>query len=149
MFSNRWLPMTDLRTEMHRLRDEMDRLFGRWGNSGRLLFSQTAFPTMNLWEDDERLFVEAELPGLELQDLEIYVNAGNQLTVKGERKEPTFPSGAWHRRERGFGSFARTLELPAHVDAEKVQAEFKNGVLTVTLPKAPEARPHRIEVKAD
>jgi len=134
---------------MNRLRDEMDRLFGRWGTTGRLLFSPTAYPPMNVWEDDDRLYVEAELPGLELKDLEIYVNAGNQLTVKGNRQEPTFEKGAWHRRERGFGAFARTFELPSHVDAEKVEAEFKNGVLTVVLPKAPESRPRRIEVRAD
>jgi HSP20 family protein len=149
MLSMRWQPLNELRSEMGRLRDEMDRLFGRWGTGHRFLSSPTTFPPMNLWEDDDKLYVEAELPGLEMKDLEIYVNAGNQLTVKGERQEPKFESGAWHRRERGCGSFARTLELPTHVDAEKVEAEFKNGVLTVTLPKAAESRPRRIEVRAD
>lgn len=149
MVSTRWQPFTELRAEMNRLRDEMDRLFGRWGGTGRLLFSATTYPPMNVWEDDDRLYVEAELPGLELKDLEIFVNAGNQLTVKGNRQEPVLEQGAWHRRERGFGSFARTLELPSHVDADKVEAQFKCGVLTVVLPKAAEARPRRIEVRAD
>ena len=103
---------------------------------------------MNLWEDDEHLFVEAELPGMELGDLEIYVH-GDQLAVKGERKEPTCEKSTWHRRERGYGKFARVLELPVSVEEDKVQASFKNGVLTVTLPKRAEAKPRRIEIHAD
>lgn len=149
MVGTRWQPFTELRAEMNRLRDEMDRLFARRGAGSWSLFPTVTYPAMNVWEDEQRLYVEAELPGLDLGDLEIYVNAGNQLTVKGERKSPAVEHGTWHRRERGCGTFSRTVELPSSVDANKVEAEFKNGVLLVTLPKAEEARPRRIAVKAE
>jgi len=71
------------------------------------------------------------------------------LAVKGERKEPACDKGTWHRHERGYGKFSRVLELPTAVDEDKVEAAFKNGVLTITLPKGAEAKPRRIEVRAD
>jgi len=147
MLSTRWQPMADAQAELTRLRDEMDRLFGRW-TGRRFPLAPTTYPLMNLWEDEDNLFVEAELPGMELGDLEIYVH-GDQLAVKGERKEPTCENGTWHRRERGYGKFARVLELPVTVNEDKVEAAFKNGVLTITLPKRAEAKPRRIEVRAD
>ena len=85
---------------------------------------------------------------MELSDLEIYVH-GAQLAVKGERKEPTCEKSTWHRRERGYGKFARVLELPLAVDEDKVEAAFKNGVLTIKLPKRADNKPRRIEVRAD
>lgn len=147
MLSARWQPMADVQGEVNRLRDEMDRLFGRW-TGRRFPLAPTAYPLMNVWEDDENLFVEAELPGMELGELEIYVH-GDQLAVKGERKEPSAGKGAWHRQERGHGKFSRVLELPLAVDEDRVEAAFKNGVLTITLPKRAEAKPRRIEVRAD
>lgn len=147
MFATRWVPFTEMGREMNRLRDEMDRLFGRFGANGPRPFGANVYPAVNLWEDDNSLYVEAELPGFELNELEIYVTGGNQLTVKGERKQPELPSGTWHREERGFGSFSRMIELPNRVDSDKVSAEFKHGVLTVTLPKSAEVKPRRIEVK--
>ena len=71
------------------------------------------------------------------------------LTIKGERKTPSFDQGGWHRRERGYGRFNRTLELPTDVESDKVEAHFKHGVLLIELPKREEAKPRRIEVKAD
>jgi HSP20 family protein len=132
---------------MNRLRHEMDRLFDRWGDNRPQQYSRSTFPPLNLWENDDNLFVEAELPGFALEDLEIMVTGGNQLSIKGERKAPELEGGAWHRRERGFGRFNRALELPGYVDSENVSAEFKNGVLTITLPKREEVKPRRIEVK--
>jgi HSP20 family protein len=136
--------------EMHRLRNEMDRLFGRYG-SGRSprQFGMSVFPPVNLWEDDDNLYVEAELPGFELDELEIYVTGGNQLSVKGERKQPELTNGSWHRQERGFGNFSRMIELPSDVDCDKVSAEFKHGVLTIKLAKSEAVKPRRIEVKAN
>jgi HSP20 family protein len=132
---------------MNRLQDEMNRVFDRWG-TGRVGTARGVFPAFNLWEDDGSIYVEAELPGLELADVEIYVTGSDQLNVTGERKEPDHEKGAWHRQERGHGKFSRTIELPHDVDAEKVTAEFKHGVLTITLPKQEEVKPRRIEVKA-
>jgi len=147
MLGTRWQPVADVQAEVNRLRDEMDRLFGRW-TGRRFPLAPTTYPMMNVWEDDENLFVEAELPGMELGDLEIYAQA-DHLAVKGERKEPAYDKITWHRRERGYGKFARVLELPVPVDENQVQAAFKGGVLTVTLPKRPEAKPRRIEVRAE
>ena len=143
----RWQPLGDVRNEMSRLHDEMNRLFGRYGNGGREL-ARNAYPPLNLWEDEHNLYFEAELPGFKLEDLEIYVNGDNQLSIKGERKPPEMQQGTWHRQERGYGVFARLMELPSPVDSAKVSANFKNGVLTITLPKRDEVKPRKIEVKA-
>jgi HSP20 family protein len=135
-----------MRAEMNRLHDEMNRLFGRVGNGVRRL--QNVYPPLNLWEDESNLYVEAELPGFHLDDLEMYVTVENQLSVKGERRQPEVKDGTWHRQERGYGSFSRVIELPSAVESDRVTAEFKDGVLTVTLPKKEEAKPRRIEVRA-
>jgi HSP20 family protein len=132
---------------MNRLHEEMNRLFGRYANGSRE-FAHSNYPPLNLWEDDNNLYVEAELPGFQLDDLEMYVTGENQLSIKGRRKQPELENGAWHRQERGYGAFSRLMELPGAVDSEKVSAEFQNGVLTITLPKKEEAKPRRIEVKA-
>jgi HSP20 family protein len=147
MFSTRWHSFEDMRSDMNRLRQEMDRLFGRSvGNGGR---SSAVFPALNVWEDAENLYAEAELPGLALEDLEIYVHGGNVLVIQGERKKPQLEGGVWHREERGYGSFSRSFELPYPVDADKVEAQFKQGILTVTMPKQEQAKPRRIEVKSN
>jgi len=148
MLSTRWQPFLEMQSEMGRLREEFDRLFGRAAGRRAPAFTGTAYPPLNVWEDDNNLYVEAELPGLELSDLEIFVN-GNQLTVNGERQQPGPETVTWHRRERGFGKFSRTFELPGFADAEKVGAELKCGVLTITLPKREESKPRRIEVKGE
>jgi HSP20 family protein len=133
---------------MNRLHDEMNRLFGRYGNGSREL-ARSVYPPLNLWEDQENLYVEAELPGFDLDQLEMYVTGENQLSIKGERKQPAMEGGVWHRQERGYGAFSRLMDLPSAVDSEKVSASFKNGVLTLTLPKKAEAKPRRIEVKGN
>lgn|SRR6185295_5198244 len=143
MMASRWNPYL----EMNRLRDQMDQLFGRWDGGGGADQHDGVYPLLNAWEDESNLYVEAELPGFELAELEIYVTGGNQLAIKGERKDSHVENGIWHRRERAFGSFSRMVELPRPVDSNKVSAEFKDGVLTVTLPKAEEVRPRRIQVK--
>jgi HSP20 family protein len=142
----RWQPFGDLRSEMQRLHEEMNRLFGRNGN-GLREFARSAYPPVNLWEDEGSFYVEAELPGFSLDDLEMYVTGDNQLSIKGERKEPDLGKGTWHRQERGYGSFSRLMELPGAVNSDSVTAEFTSGVLTITLPKKEEAKPRRIEVK--
>jgi HSP20 family protein len=139
--------MGDVRQEMNRLHDEMNRLFSRWGGNGTHGYARSTYPALNLWEDDGNLYVEAELPGFSLDNLEIYVTGENQLSLKGERKQPEMEGGTWHRQERGFGSFARLIELPTAVDSDKVAANFEQGVLTIALPKREEVKPRRIEVK--
>lgn len=104
---------------------------------------------MNLWEDDDFVYAEAELPGLKPPDLAIAVTADNQLTIQGSR-ERVAPEGAeWHRRERGFGGFERVLALPVRVDPAAVEARVENGVLTVTMAKSAGARPRKIFAQAE
>lgn len=140
MLATRWQPFGDLM-------NEMNRVFSRFGMGDRML--APAFPALDLWQDADNLYVEAELPGMDLDGLEIYVTGGDQLAIRGRRTPPQLAKGNWHRQERHFGEFTRMLTLPQPVDSERVQAELKCGVLTITLPKRAEARPRRIEVKAE
>jgi len=143
----RWQMLPDVRRDLNQLHGEMDRLFDRSGTTTARRAEGGVYPPLNVWEDENNLYFEAELPGLELGDLEIYVTGDNQLSVKGERKQPSMQNGTCHRQERSYGSFARLVELPANVDSDTVSAELRNGVLTVTLPKRAETKPRRIEVK--
>src|SRR4051794_2763670 len=148
--STRWQPANNGWNQLQQLHQEMNQLFSRWGeDGGRWLGAPGGFPSMNVWEDADQVFVEAELPGLDLKDLEIYVTGGNQLTLKGERKPGAPEKGLWHRQERTFGKFTRSLTLPFNVDADKVDARFENGVLLVKLPKHESARPRKIAVKGE
>src|SRR5689334_4998775 len=106
MLASRWQPFQPVSNVLNQFQSEINRLFDRWGGEAG---QGAGAPAVNVWEDGEELFVEAELPGLEIGGLEIFVNGGNQLTVKGERKPPTVNKGLWHRQERGFGAFNRTL----------------------------------------
>ena len=106
-------------------------------------------PALNVWEDAEAFHVEAEVPGLSQDQLQVAVTHKTQLLIQGERKPQEPAEGRWHRRERGQGRFQRLVELPAPVGADKVEAKLENGLLFLTLPKAEEARPRRIAVKAE
>jgi HSP20 family protein len=133
---------------MNRMQQEMERWSGRLEANGPRQFAQSVYPPLNLWEDDKNLYVEAELPELELTDVEILVDGDNQLSIKGAQKQPEQKNGTCHRNERGHGIFSRVGELPQYVDSDKVTAALKHGVLTITLPKRQEAKARRIEVNA-
>jgi HSP20 family protein len=106
------------------------------------------FPAINVSEDTESVYVRAELPGLEVGDLDINME-NNTLTIAGERKKPAADEQAsYHRREREWGSFSRSFTLNTRVDADKVQARYVDGILTVILPKAVESKPRQITVQA-
>ena len=131
-------------TEVDRLRREVDNLFGARGRG--ITSTAGVFPALNLSENEDNLYVRAELPGVVPEEIEITTKENN-LIIKGESKIAT--EGAkisYHRREREAGSFRRIISLPTRVDAEKVTAVFKNGVLTVTLPRSAELKPRKIEV---
>ena len=142
---------------VNQLRRELDRLFeGVLGSP----VEATVFPPLNVWEDNDAILVEAEVPGLGMNDFEILVQ-GNELTIKGQRRagygETNAGSGSnveesqavFHRRERSVGQFARFMSLPTEVDPDKVEASLKDGVLTIKLPKSDRARARRITVKSD
>jgi HSP20 family protein len=129
--------------ELNRLQSEMDQLFGRGNGS---LARPQAYPAINVLEDDNNLYVESEIPGMELDEFELFVNDENQLTLQGERKQPNGGTTTRHREERAFGRFSRMIALPAAVDGDATSAEYVAGVLKITMPKKPEAKPRRIQV---
>jgi HSP20 family protein len=134
--------------ELERMRRQMDLLSSGFS---RGLFGETpsgVFPLMNVTEDEDKFYVRAELPGLKAKELDISVT-GNTLSISGERKLPVENEKAqYHRRERDAGSFNRIVSLPAQVNTSKVEAECSDGILTVVLPKAEEAKPKKIAIKA-
>ena len=136
-------------SEMNRLRREMDRIFGDYAGRRGIAPAAGVFPPLNISEDDSNLYVRAELPGVDPNDIEMTTKENN-LILKGERKiAPEGEKVSYHRRERDAGKFRRIISLPTLVDADKVTAVCKNGVLTVTLPKAVEAKPRQVTVKAE
>ncbi len=153
----RWQPfgslaggMTHLQRRMERLQRQMNRLFDRWGfRFGAMPELEVSYPPLNLWEDDNFVYTEAELPGMKLEDLEITVTGDNQLTLKGKREPAPPPKVEWHRQERPSGSFERVLTLPISVDPAKVEARLENGVLTIKMAKSEAAKPRKITVKAE
>ncbi len=151
---SRWEPFgnaSNVWQQMQQLQSEMNRLFDRWGRGSDEGWTTSTYPAVNVWEDADAVYLEAELPGLDLKDLEIYVTGGTQLTIKGLRKPQTQEKEkvVYHRQERGFGNFVRVLTLPFAVNSEKVDARLENGVLIVKLAKHESAKPRKIAVKAE
>jgi HSP20 family protein len=131
---------------LYRLRSEMDRLFeGFFEEMPALRPYGVGYPAMNVWEEGEVGYVECELPGMKLQEIEVLA-MGNELTIKGERKIEEPKGVTLHRRERSEGEFVRTLTLPWEIDAEHVEATLHEGVLTIKLPKAESAKPRKIKL---
>jgi HSP20 family protein len=133
----------------NKLRDEMNRLFDTaFLGRGFIpnLFERRTFPRLNMRETENALVVECELPGVARDDLGIAIE-NDVLTIRGERKTPEGRTADdYVRRERSFGPFERRLELPARVDVDAVKAAYANGLLEITLPKHPEAKPRKIDV---
>lgn len=136
------------------LRDEMSRLFERFFREPFDVGLSEAWPAafgrgvrMDLAESEKDVVIKAELPGVDPKDVEINVT-GNLLTVHGEKKEEKEEKKRdYHFVERSHGSFHRSVQLPSSANRDKVDATFKNGVLTITLEKHPEAKPKRISVR--
>lgn len=109
---------------------------------------QSRFPFINAWENGDGLVLTAELPGVELENLDIAI-LEETLTLSGTRNEPDILGDAEiHRRERIYGEFSRSLQLPYRVNVDEVKAELKNGILRLELPRLPEEKPHKIEIKS-
>jgi HSP20 family protein len=129
---------------MARLNREMSRLFGETRASS----GAGVFPPLNLYDDGESLIVRAEIPGIDPKDIDVQATV-NSLTIKGERKRSeTDEKASFHRRERGHGTFSRTISLPEEIDPDKVAASYSLGVLQLLLPKAEETKPRKIEIQA-
>lgn len=133
-------------SEFDRLRDEINRLFDfdAWPETTGL-FDRSFSPSLDVVEGDDDFVVSVDLPGVSEKDIDITV-ANNVLTIRGEKKGENEEKGTYYRKETWSGSFQRTISLPNTVDADKVDANMKNGVLSVRLPKREEAKPKRISI---
>jgi len=130
------------------LRDEIDRLFEspltELARTSNLLSGWN--PALDLYEDKDNLYVKVELPGMKREDIDVSLHEGS-LSISGERKsEQKHEDAEVYRAERFFGRFQRTVTLPTPVAADKVKAQYKDGILNITLPKTEEAKPKHIDV---
>ncbi len=139
--------MTNLRDEVDQLFDyAFGRLLGQHEGGGSAQMLEGWGPAVNLYDDKEALTVQAELPGMKKEDIQINLQDGF-LTISGERKqEEKYESAQSYRSERFLGRFHRSISLPTEVDAEKIKASYTDGILTVTLPKSEKAKPKQIPI---
>ena len=144
MAIERWRPWDEIR-EMERRMDEMMRRPLTWW---RVPTEELAWvPAVEVYEQEDKFMVRAELPGMKKEDIDISV-LGDTLTIRGERKAKSeVRAEDYHRCELSYGKFSRSVALPAAVQAGKVEASYENGILEIMLPKAEEAKPKKIEIK--
>jgi len=134
----------DVWREMERLRRDMDGLFSNYGRTA----ASATYPLVNVYEDKDNLVVTAELPGATKEKVSITFSDG-VLTIAGKQEQPASVKGmSAVRRERTEGDFEKTINVPTKIDQNGISASFTNGILTVTLPKAEEAKPKTITIEA-
>jgi len=144
-FLNRGINVWDPWREVRQLKEEMDRVLHRYEPERSVMAPE--FPAVDIWSNDEQAIVMAEIPGMTPDKIDISVQ-DDQMTIRGSRGSHECVEGeVFHRRERGFGEFIRTIGLPFSVNAENVEADYKNGVLQVKLPRAEHDKPKQITVK--
>lgn len=147
-----WGSVIDMLPEISQMQREMNRLFDAFFRGGQFddgSYGTFLAPSVDILEQDHAYIVEAELPGLTKDDVKISIE-GNVLTIRGEKKQEATNEGRYyHRSERTYGSFTRSFTLPSSVKIDKIEANYKNGILTINLPKAEEAKPKAVEVKVN
>ena len=145
----RWEPFRDLvsiQERMNRLFDDAFRGSGRPAGEDDWALGGSWAPAVDIYEQEGNIVLKAELPGVDAKDVDIRVE-NNVLTMSGERKlDNEVKRESYHRVERAYGSFARSFTLPSVVDADRIKAEFRDGVLRVTLPRKDEAKPKQISI---
>ncbi len=133
---------------LRRLPGEVEGLIGNLASVPRNWWMHSfPYPLVNVREEADAFHVEAEVPGVTQEQIEVFVRHGTELTLQGERRPAGGESGTWHYQERGAGRFHRVLTLPVPVDAGKVEAQLEHGVLRLLLPKAEAVKPHRVPVQ--
>ena len=138
----RWDPAREMMT----LREAMDRLFDDAFTRPFSMRDGWSAPAIDMYQTDDEIVVKASLPGIKADEVQINIT-GDVLTLKGEVKhEEESKDKAWHIREQRWGSFQRSVALPTNVVADKAKAEFENGILNITLPKAEEVKPKTITI---
>jgi HSP20 family protein len=131
---------------MDQLQREMNRLFDT-SNKERV-FTAPSYPAINIWTNENEQIISAEMPGINPDNIDIDVT-GDALSISGERKpDEAVKDARYHRRERSYGSFSRTIQLPFMVDTKKAEANFKNGILMISLPRAEVDKPKKITIKS-
>lgn len=144
----RWEPFRNLVSTQERFNQLFNEAFGRAFGDQQELTPRAWVPAVDIYETDENLVLQAELPGINPDDVDIRIE-DNTLYLKGERKfEKEVKEENLHRVERSYGTFTRSFTLPGTIDADKVKAEYKNGILTLTIPKREEAKPKTIKIQA-
>ena len=142
-----WSPVEQLSTLSEEINRLFDSPFGEFTRHMELFNGWT--PVLDVYEDKDNLIVKAELPGMKREEIDISFHDGT-LTISGERKyEHKNQDAETYRAERFFGKFHRTLALPKPVQSDKATATYKDGILTVTLPKTEEAKPKQIQVNVN
>ncbi len=136
-----YLPWVSLGEQLDRLNGEFNRMYGKASRE-----FGSAFPAFNIYSNAEGAILTAELPGVNIADLDITV-VGKVISVKGTRKEGSSDEGKHLRRERKVGEFIRSFEMPFTIEADKVEARSNNGVLKLVVPRSEADKPKRIEVK--
>jgi len=145
----RWfVPRDPFVNEFSRLQQQMARVMDHFSPGERGPRTVGVFPAVNVYEDNDNYFLTAEIPGVEQKDLEITA-VYDSVTIKGERKIEDAEDVNYHRRERSGGKFSRVVTLGDRIDPEKVEANLKNGVLTVKMAKAEESKPKQVSIKAN
>ena len=143
-----WRKKKDL--SLASLQRDMNKLFGNFFGSGfniEPVFGEGWSPALDISETEDAVLVKAEVPGIEPSDIEISLS-GDTLTIKGEKKEEREEKDkSYHRVERSYGSFARTIRIPSSVDPDKIEAKYDKGVLAVTMPKKEEEKGKKIDIK--
>lgn len=138
-----WQPFREIEDWERRFEDLLDRPMWRFPVEER-----GWTPSVDVFEKDDKFVVKAELPGTKEEDIDVSV-VGDILTIKGEKKmEAEVKEEDYYRYERTYGSFCRSIPLPSTVDSSKIEADFENGILEVTLPKSAEVKPKKITVSA-
>lgn len=145
----RWRPRNDflsVRSEMNRL---FDNFFTGWPEPREGLLEGKWTPSIDVAETDDKITVTAELPGIDQKEVDIAI-ADDVLTLKGEKKEEKeVKEKNYHRIERSYGSFQRSVRLPAGVKADEAKAAYKDGILTITVPKIEEVKPKQIKIDVE
>ena len=137
-----------LLSRLGRLPSELEELMEGLANKPRDWWVKSfPYPLVNVHEEPDAFYVEAEVPGVNQDQIDVLIRHGTELTLEGERKPVCSETSTWHYRERGEGRFQRVLTLPVPVDAGKVEARLEQGVLRLILPKSEAVKPHRIPVQ--
>lgn len=136
----------NLFSELESMRRRFDRMMSEWPDAPRALAGAGVFPLVNVTEDADKFYLRAELPGVSSDALDIQAT-GKTIAISGERKIAEQGAAArYHRREREAGKFSRIVQIPGEIDADRIEANLQNGILTVAIPKAEAAKPRQVKV---